>query len=220
MSLVVGVVEYKTPLGFPKLGLCTGEFVQASLGTKIPGFFRPAVNFSLPKDTHKPVLMVGAGSGIAPFRGFWQERQLQSAKGLPVGATSLFYGCRVPGLDLLRDETDMLANKQGVFSWALSLLTGGSLEFERYTALSRAPGTSRRYVQDLLVEEGARVWKLWQEQGGSLYVCGKISMAAGVQEGLENICQEFGGISRQEAKELLDKMRAEGRYQEDIFGNH
>eukprot|EP00092_Neocalanus_flemingeri_P020673 GFUD01022403.1.p1 GENE.GFUD01022403.1~~GFUD01022403.1.p1 ORF type:complete len:1266 (+),score=266.98 GFUD01022403.1:84-3881(+) len=201
VSLVVGVVDYKTPLGVRKLGLFTGELLQAKLGTKIPGFFRPANGFSCPKDISKPLIMIAAGSGIAPFRGFWQERsRRQSNRWLSVGPTVLFYGCQMSELDLLKDETDQIDN------------------LERHTALSRAVGAPRQYVQDMLVEQGAKVWQLWQEQGGSVYVCGKISMAAGVQEGLETVLQQQGGLEKNEAKETLARLRTEGRYQEDVFG--
>jgi ferredoxin-NADP reductase len=68
-------------------------------------FFRTAANFKLPDDSSNPVSMIAAGSGIAPFRGFWQYRQQQARAGAKVGFTLLIYGCRMESMDLLRDET-------------------------------------------------------------------------------------------------------------------
>ena len=219
-SLVIGVVEYSTPMGSPKVGLCTGEFLEAKLGTKFPGFIRPAVGFSLIEDHSKPIIMIGAGSGIAPFRGFWQIRSKHSFKGENVGSTVLFYGCRVPGLDLLRDETDAFTSN-GLLNWAMSIMNlTNSFPFERYTAYSRIPGKPRKYVQDLVEEKAALVWNLWQQKKGIIYVCGKIAMATGVQNALENIVRQYGDMGREDSKLFLDRMKAEGRYQEDIFGDH
>ena len=75
-------------------------------------------------------------------------------------------------------------------------------------------------MQDLLIEEGERVFQLWQKQEGHLYVCGKIRMAAGVEEALQLVLQLQGEMTKKEAKDWMNKMRSEGRYQEDIFGNH
>ena len=71
----------------------------------MPAFFRTAANFKLPDDSRNPVIMIAAGSGIAPFRGFWQYRQQQARAGAKVGFTLLIYGCRMESMDLLRDET-------------------------------------------------------------------------------------------------------------------
>ena len=117
VSLVVGVTQLKSASNNnnskssrgTRLGLCSGLLQRAGLGTRMPAFFRTAANFKLPDDSRNPVIMIAAGSGIAPFRGFWQYRQQQARAGAKVGFTLLIYGCRMESMDLLRDETSKLS---------------------------------------------------------------------------------------------------------------
>ena len=106
VSLVVGVAQTKSTVGLAKTGMCTGLLQRADINTSIPAFFRAAPSFKLPVDPLKPVIMIAAGSGIAPFRGFWQHRQRQAKAGVKVGPTVLIFGCRKETMNLLRDETD------------------------------------------------------------------------------------------------------------------
>lgn len=234
VSLVVGVVEYEQPVGVPRLGLTTGRLLQADLGSRVLGFFRPATGFALPRDTYRPVIMIAAGSGIAPFRSFWQQRFDQMKLGRRVGQTTLFFGCRKQSMDLLKGETDQLEATEwevervlGNDTWTQKLFgcgSGSGIEqensFSRHTALSREKGQPRTYVQDIVLKNGWMVYDAWQRRGGHVYVCGKISMAKGVQEALQSILQSWGGLDLGEAKEVIAGMKAEGRYQEDIFGDH
>jgi sulfite reductase alpha subunit-like flavoprotein len=105
LSLVVGVARVQT-VGGARLGLCSGQLQRAALGSSLPAFFRTATSFKLPEDASRPVVMVAVGSGIAPFRGFWQAREQQARAGIPLGPTVLLFGCRTRAMDLLSEETD------------------------------------------------------------------------------------------------------------------
>ena len=101
--------------------------------------------------------------------------------------------------------------------WLGCFSRGPRLGFSRKTALSREEGRPRVYVQDLVEEHGTMLHKLWVEAGGSLYVCGKVAMARGVQERLVAVVEKVAGGGREEAEATISKCREEGRYQEDIF---
>ena len=114
LSLVVGVTSYQTPSGRHKRGLASGMLETAPIGTIVPGCIKltQGSRLILPEDPVWPVIMIGAGSGIAPFRGFWQRRWEQHQAGLTVGKTLLYFGCRRKTMNLLRQETEAIAHNQ------------------------------------------------------------------------------------------------------------
>ena len=119
--------------------------------------------FRLPEDPETPIVMIGPGTGLAPFRGFLQERAALRAEGRRVGPAILFFGCRHPAQDhLYADEIAAFA-KDGVV--------------EAITAFSRADAARKIYVQDRILEHGARVWSAIQA-GAVVYVCGDASRMA------------------------------------------
>ena len=201
VSLVVTTAHFKTADGLTHKGLCSGQLEMEPKGTKMSAFFKSVGSFKLPKDPSLPVIMIAAGSGIAPFRGFWEERQHQAKTGTRVGETILLMGCRKESMNLLKEETKTIKE----------------FNFKHLTAVSREEGKPRKYVQDLVREQGALLHKLWLEEGGSLYVCGKVAMAKGVQEALEEVFQQWGGKEKDAARRSIQELKAEGRYMEDIF---
>ena len=114
LSLIVGVVEYHTRDGRHKVGLASGMLASAEIGSQLAGCVKLAQGsrLVLPQDPVWPVIMIGAGSGIAPFRGFWRERWHQQQAGLPVGKTILYFGCRKKTMNLLKNETEGLTHHQ------------------------------------------------------------------------------------------------------------
>jgi sulfite reductase alpha subunit-like flavoprotein len=122
-SLVVGVARIQTA-GDDRQGLCSGQLQRAALGSSLPAFFRTAAGFKLPTDASKPVVMVAAGSGIAPFRGFWQQRERQARAGVALGPTVLLFGCRTRAMDLLSNETEKY--KRWLLSVTYSRLNSGT----------------------------------------------------------------------------------------------
>ncbi|KAI0224839.1 hypothetical protein L0F63_006014 [Massospora cicadina] len=146
----------------------------------IPMYIRKS-NFRLPKSPQVPVIMVGPGTGVAPFRGFIQERAMQAASGLEVSPTVLFFGCRRREEDFLyREEWDEL----------LAKVPDSSM----HTAFSRE--TERKvYVQDLIRQERERVWPLVDIQKGSIYVCGDAKhMAKDVHQCFIEMAREQGPL--------------------------
>ncbi|XP_022086266.1 nitric oxide synthase, brain-like isoform X2 [Acanthaster planci] len=208
----VAVVNYRTRGGDGPLhhGVCSSWLNTIKIGREIPAFIRTAPNFHLPEERSDPLIMVGPGTGIAPFRSFWQQRQIDMRMAKDVGrdnfgAMTLVFGCRQSTLDdLYRSETSEVV-KEGALKEVL-------------TALSREKGKPKTYVQHILKERGKEVFKLISENKGHFYVCGDVSMAADVCNTLEQIASEHGNMTAEEAKNYVISMRDQNRYHEDIFG--
>jgi cytochrome P450/NADPH-cytochrome P450 reductase len=148
--------------------------------------------------------MVGAGTGIAPYRGFLQERAAQQKAGRTVARSLLFFGCRHPAHDnIYRCELEDYQQRGLV---------------DIVTAFSRETQT-KVYVQDRLREHASEIWKALEE-GGTIYVCGDAAgMAAGVRRALIDVVAEQAGISSDQAGEFLDRLAAEDRYLLDVWAS-
>ncbi|MCJ1313352.1 NADPH-cytochrome P450 reductase [Agyrium rufum] len=174
---------------------------------KYDGFHLPVhvrtSNFKLPSDPSKPIIMVGPGSGVAPFRGFVQERVAEAKAGKEVGKTILFYGCRNREEDFLyQDEWNGIASSFP--------------QFRLINAFSRE-GPNKVYVQHRLRENAAEVNELLQAKA-NFYVCGDASnMAREVSTVLVKIISEQRGIDEKQAEEVVKHMRSAGQYQEDVW---
>ncbi|WP_214366618.1 bifunctional cytochrome P450/NADPH--P450 reductase [Pseudonocardia sp. H11422] len=165
----------------------------------------PTIPFRPPENPHTPMIMVGAGTGLAPFRGFLQERAALREQGVPIGESLLFFGCRNPETDLLYADELRDFEKQGV------------VRVEN--AFSRVPGGRRRYVQDAMRACGDEVWALLQ-QGAIVFVCGNAStMAPAVRAALTQIFQDRTGASAADAQAWLSGLRSADRFLEDIWGS-
>lgn len=161
-------------------------------------------NFKLPSDPSKPVIMVGPGSGVAPFRGFVQERAAQAKAGEKVGKTILFFGCRNRQEDFLySDEWDEYKKDLGE-------------NFELITAFSRE-GPNKVYAQHKLKERSKEINDLLEQQA-YFYVCGDAAnMAREVNTVLGQLLAEHRGIPESKAEELVKAMRSSNQYQEDVW---
>ncbi|KAG2190023.1 hypothetical protein INT46_002594 [Mucor plumbeus] len=160
--------------------------------------------FKLPRNPTVPVIMVGPGTGVAPFRGFVRERALQKKEGKPIGPTILYFGCRNSAEDFLYEE-----------EWSDLFETLG--ESSRIiTAFSRE--TSQKvYVQHRLMENGSEMWDLL-EKGAYVYVCGDAKvMARDVNQTFVRFAQQFGGLEEDKAHDYVKNLRNTGRYQEDVW---
>ncbi|CRG86611.1 NADPH-ferrihemoprotein reductase [Talaromyces islandicus] len=172
-------------------------------GIHVPVHVRHS-NFKLPSDPSKPIIMIGPGTGVAPFRGFVQERAALAAKGENVGTTVLFFGCRNSKEDFLYEDEWKTYQEQ----------LGDS--FKLFTAFSRE-GPQKVYVQHRLRENAALVNDLLQQKA-NFYVCGDAAhMAREVNTVLGQILAEKRGISSEKAEELVKHMRSNGTYQEDVW---
>ncbi|RYP16436.1 hypothetical protein DL765_005113 [Monosporascus sp. GIB2] len=172
-------------------------------GIHVPVHVRHS-NFKLPSDPSKPVILVGPGTGVAPMRGFVQERAKLAKSGQNVGRTLLFFGCRKRNEDFLY-EAEWEQYKQALGD-----------KFELITAFSRE-GPSKVYVQHRLKERAKEVNELL-EQRAYFYVCGDAAnMAREVNTVLAQVIAEQRGIPESKAEEIVKNMRAANQYQEDVW---
>jgi len=162
-------------------------------------FVQPAHGFRPPANPAAPMIMVGPGTGIAPFRAFLEERLATGA----TGKNWLFFGDQKRAADFLYAE-QLTAWQQAGF------LTRLDLAFSRDQA-------EKVYVQTRMLENAAELWA-WLDAGGHFYVCGDASrMAKDVDEALHQIIATAGGKSAAEAKAYVEKMKTEKRYQRDVY---
>jgi cytochrome P450/NADPH-cytochrome P450 reductase len=186
-------------------GICSGHLANApENGTAFVFVREPSIPFRPPENPHVPMIMVGAGTGLAPFRGFLQEREILREQGVPIARSLLFFGCRRPDADLLYADELQRFEQQGV------------VRVEN--AFSRAADQERRYVQDAMVECADEVWQLLQ-QDGVVLVCGNAStMAPAVRAALQRIFASRTGAGPADTKAWLAGLRADNRFLEDIWG--
>uniref|UniRef100_A0A8B9PK17 Nitric oxide synthase n=1 Tax=Apteryx owenii TaxID=8824 RepID=A0A8B9PK17_APTOW len=205
VHLTVAVVSYRTRDGEGPIhhGVCSSWLNRIQTDEVVPCFVRGAPGFHLPQDPKVPCILIGPGTGIAPFRSFWQQRLFEiQHKGLKPCPMVLVFGCRQSRIDHIYKEETLCAKTQGVFR-------------ELYTAYSREPDKPKKYVQDVLQEQLAQtVYKALKEQGGHIYVCGDVTMAGDVLKTIQRIVRQQGQLSVEEAGAFISKLR----YHEDIFG--
>ncbi|SCV05562.1 LANO_0H10220g1_1 [Lachancea nothofagi CBS 11611] len=173
---------------------------------KLPVHVRRST-FRLPSNPATPVIMIGPGTGVAPFRGFIRDRVkfAEQQPNVSLGKHLLFYGSR--------DQNDFLYQEE----WPeYSKKLGGV--FEMVVAHSRLPNKPKTYVQDKLLEKEEELFKLCATQGAFIYVCGDAKgMAQGVHAALVTILSRGKQIKESEAAEMLKMLKSSGRYQEDVW---
>ncbi len=204
-DITVAVVEGAARSGRGTFrGVCSTYLRQEVEGDLMFAFVRDTgSNFRLPVDPTTPIIMVGPGTGLAPFRGFLQERAALKAQGQPVGPSLLFYGARHPHTDYLYQEELEGFHSQGVT--------------ELHTAFSRHDQQPRRYVQHAMQQNKDRIWQLI-EAGAVVYVCGDASkMAPDVRRTLGEIFQEKTGATAEAAEVWLDQLAANNHYLVDVW---
>ncbi|XP_064613211.1 nitric oxide synthase 1-like [Liolophura sinensis] len=215
IHVTLGVVQWRPQgdSGPIHLGLCSNWLNTYTLGEIIPCFIRKAPTFHLPEDMTQPIIMVGPGSGIAPFRSFWQQRKVDMKKLPPPksgrrqgwGKMILYTGCRQINVDdIYRDEISR-SRANGVLR-------------KHYMALSRQPRVPKRYVQDVLVKNSKEVYKVLMKKSGHLYICGDVTMASDVCAAVQRILQNCSSMSNAEAKKVLQQLKESNRLHQDIFG--
>ena len=202
VHLTVGIVRYNHHER-DRAGLCTGYMADRCevANTEIGVFMSPTRSFVLPEDGTTDMIMVGPGTGIAPFRAFLQQRELDGA----TGRNWLFFGdWTEEGEYYYREEMEEWKDK-GVLN-------------RHDLAWSRA-GAEKVYVQHLMEKNGEEIWE-WISGGGYFYVCGdKNYMAKDVHKMLISICAKYGEMSDEEAKDFVETglMKTEKRYLRDVY---
>ena len=202
VHLTVAIVRYNHH-DRDRAGLCTGFMAdRCEVGeTDIGVFMSPTRSFVLPEDRSTDIIMVGPGTGIAPFRAFLQQRQMEGDS----GRNWLFFGdWTEEGEYLYRDEME---------EWRENGL------IDRHDLAWARAGPEKVYVQHLMEQHGEEIWN-WIDDGAYFYVCGdKNYMARDVHSTLIGICSEYGGMSEEEAKEFVESglMKTEKRYLRDVY---
>jgi sulfite reductase (NADPH) flavoprotein alpha-component len=198
IHLTVADVSYFAH-GQERAGVCSRFLTNGveSGGSRVPIFLFPTARFVLPSPD-VPILMIGPGTGIAPFRAFIQHRIAEGSK----APMWLFFGERNRDSDFYYQKELEEAEAQGL----LHLTTAFSRDQEQ-----------KIYVQHRLLEAGAAVWS-WIRKGAVIYVCGDAKvMAKDVQKAFLQIAIEHGGLSESEASEWLKSCKAQGQYREDVY---
>lgn len=195
----VAVVRYRS-YNRERGGVCSTLFADRStLSDRLPIYIQPNKKFKLPQDSDAPIIMIGPGTGIAPFRGFLHERRALGAK----GRNWLFFGERSAATDYLyREELE-------------SMRADGHLT-RLDTAFSRDQ-EDKIYVQDRMMEHAPLFWS-WLEDGASVYVCGDATrMAKDVHAALHRIIEKEGGMPAQTAEEYVHALKDAHRYHRDVY---
>ncbi|ANS74228.1 reductase [Paenibacillus yonginensis] len=199
VHITVSTVRYEHA-GRLRKGVCStflADLLQP--GDKVPVFIHKNPHFRPPADPHADLIMVGPGTGIAPFRGFLQEREALRA----AGRSWLFFGEHYAALDFYyQDELEAYQNKH--------------LLHRLDTAFSRDQ-PEKVYVQHRMAEHGAELWN-WLDGGAYLYVCGDAAeMARSVDKTLLEMIREHGGLTAEQAEHYLNELKRSKRYCKDVY---
>lgn len=192
----VGFVSY----GRARKGVCT-SFLSERIdeGARVPSFIHSAKHFRLPDDPGAPIIMIGVGTGLAPYRGYLQERAALGA----TGRNWLFFGEQ-------RRTANFYHEKEFTDYSAAGLLT----RFD--TAFSRDQ-SQKIYVQHRIREQARDVWS-WLQDGAYLYLCGDAErMAPDVDAAIQSVAEEQGGLSKEAAAEYVANLRTQKRYRRDVY---
>lgn len=196
--LTVSPVRYNYR-GVPRRGVCSTYLADRSPGDRVAVYLQPSSNFRPPSDSDTPMIMIGPGTGIAPFRAFLQERRALGH----TGPNWLFFGEQHAATDYYyRDELEQMRDD--------GFLTELDLAFSR-------DQQQKVYVQHLMRKRGAQLWS-WLQDGAQLYVCGTADpMAKDVDRALCEIAAEFGNLDPEAATDYVQSLSADKRYHRDVY---
>ena len=195
--LTLDVLRYQAH-GFDHLGAASGFLAALEEGASVPVYIEPNERFRVPADASRDVIMIGPGTGVAPFRGFVQERAETGAS----GRNWLFFGAQ-------HFNTGFLYQTE----WQDALAKG---ELQRLDLAFSRDQAEKIYVQTRLREQGRDVFD-WLQSGAHLYVCGAISMGKDVHAALLDIVRTHGGLDADAATDYLSALQRDGRYARDVY---
>lgn len=194
--LTVGVIHYER-FGRAHWGAASGFLAGPTQEARV--YVEPNDHFKLPEDPDAPVIMIGAGTGVAPYRGFLQQRDIDGAR----GPSWLIFGDRTRRADFLYQIEWLRYRKEGLLS--------------RLTVAFSRDQAEKIYVQHRIAEEAKTIYD-WLERGAHVYVCGEAeNMAPAVHAALVGVVRDVGGKSDDAAEEYLQAMKAAKRYQRDVY---
>lgn len=199
VSLTVSVVRYENLRGRSRGGVCSPFLADGEAGLEVPVFVQRSPHFRPPTDPVTPMIMVGPGTGVAPFIGFLQERQALGHR----APNWLFFGEQHRATDFYYEEELTALHESGVLS-------------RLDTAFSRDQ-RAKVYVQDRMREHGPELWH-WLQDGARFYVCGDASrMAKDVDHALRDVAVTHGGMTEGEAAAYVKQLATEKRYVRDVY---
>ena len=199
VHFIIDVVRYESH-GRVRSGVCSSFLAERADNIPVPVYPSSAKHFHLPENPDIPIVMVGPGTGIAPFRAYLQERQVIGAK----GRNWLFFGAQHERYDYAYKEDWEHFTRDG-------LLTRLDCAWSRDQA-------HKIYVQHKLLENASEIWKWIDAEGAQFFVCGDAKrMAKDVDAALRKIVQEQGGKSVDQANEYVEKLKSDKRYKRDVY---
>ena len=199
VHLIVDVVRYESN-GRLRKGVASSFLAERADDAPVPVFPSNAKHFHLPENLDTPIIMVGPGTGVAPFRAYLQERQVTGAK----GKNWLFFGAQHVNCDFAYEEDFDRFMKEGI-------LTRLDCAWSRDQA-------DKVYVQHKLADNAAEIWKWIDAEGAQFFVCDDARrMAKDVDATLRKIVQEHGGKTVEQANEYVEKLKTEKRYKRDVY---
>src|SRR5438046_7281552 len=199
VHLIVDVVRYESN-GRLRKGVASSFLAERADDVHVPVFPSNAKHFHLPEHSDTPIIMVGPGTGIAPFRAYLQERQVTGAR----GKNWLFFGAQHEKCDFAYQEDFEAFMKEGILT--------------RLDCAWSRDQVHKVYVQHKLADNAAEIWKWIDAEGAQFFVCGDARrMAKDVDATLRKIVQEQGGKSVDQANEYVEKLKSEKRYKRDVY---
>jgi sulfite reductase (NADPH) flavoprotein alpha-component len=199
VHFIVDVVRYESH-GRARKGVCSSFLAERADNVPVPVYPSSAKHFHLPKDPGIPIIMVGPGTGVAPFRAFLQERQALGAK----GKNWLFFGAQKEKCDYAYKEDFDQFKREGILS--------------RLDCAWSRDQAHKVYVQHRMLENAAEIWRWLDSDAAQFFVCGDARrMAKDVDAALRRIVQEHGGKSVGEANEYVEKLKSDKRYKRDVY---
>lgn len=204
----VGLVDEEPTTNKHYYGVCSSYLNGLKTGDKAWVFVQDTKStFRVPNDPNTTMIMICAGTGLAPFRGFLQERKQSKAAQGQVGKSILFFGCRRPEHDYIYNDELSQLKSEGVLT-------------DAFVAFSRKVPTKKEYVQDKLLEQKELVWELIKDSDPKkcvVYVCGSArGMAKDVRDTFEKIAQDY--LPEQIAQRFVAALQEKGAYLEDVWG--
>ncbi len=198
VHFTIDVVHYESR-GRKRKGVCSTFLAERAQAAPVP-VFPNASKFRLPEDGNTPIIMVGPGTGVAPFRAFLQERKATGAK----GKNWLFFGSQHKHCNYFYDDEFEKMKGDG-------FLTRLDLAWSR-------DSTEKSYVQHKMIESAEEIWKWMDGEGAHFFVCGDARrMAKDVDAALRKIIQDKGGKTEEQTNEHVEKLKSDKRYKRDVY---
>jgi len=199
VHFIVDVVRYESH-GRLRKGVCSSFLAERADHVSVPVYPSSAKHFHLPEDSTLPIIMVGPGTGVAPFRAFLQEREALGAK----GKNWLFFGAQKESCDYAYREDFDRFRQNGILT--------------RFDCAWSRDQTHKIYVQHRILENAAEIWKWIDSEGAQFFVCGDARrMAKDVDAALRKIVLEQGGKTAEQASEYVEKLKSDKRYKRDVY---